>query len=214
LSNSLPDDSSPNTVIDDDGLPDGEIPHENTSDEEAIEKFVSYNFDTHKYLLSEDAQSSLTSDQLTLANDLISYSNVHIAADIAAGNTFIVHDPQTGSVYQYLEGKYVIPIEARYKEGKTAKTWHWNYVRIYIKKTTANKVIAAGATGALASVISYKQARYIINKHFSTPLKGGIYFDVNYGGLAAVGVSIALGEPLVAVAVTALNGVVTKCGYQ
>ncbi|WP_390405840.1 hypothetical protein [Lacticaseibacillus jixiensis] len=177
---------------------DGEVNIDNLVD------YVKVNVSASRFELASDALTDLTNSEYDFLSVQIALSNAHIATMIEDGfEDFFVADPGSDVVYIYNNGilSPVLPsLDARYTEGVTKVTVHWNFVRIYLSRTAANRAVnGMGLTGA-ASYLTTSQIKATASKMFTTPFPGGVWFDINFfdvgvsaiGGLAGVATAILL----------------------
>lgn len=110
-------------------------------------------------------------------------------------------DPQSNNIYNETGMKIVSPTNAtraKYHEGTTNVSFHWNYARVKFSRSYLNRSIAASSILNRPMSFWYNFASLITGKGV---FPGGIWVDLNYFALGiggAVGAA-TLGSALVGI---------------
>jgi len=105
-------------------------------------------------------------------------------------------DPDTKTASLMINGSshdFNILAKSKYHQGVNKVTLHWNYMRVYVKKSLANNIKSGALTTATAVAGAKIKNAYLIAGGAALSflldkikINGGIYFDFNFVSLSIV----------------------------
>ena len=177
----------------------------NLSTQKKLDPYVTV--ENNHYVLSENAKKVVSEEEYNAAKQVIAQTNAAVenSGSVINQNTKVATNDFTlsndeNSVVSLNKGELATR-RKKYHYGVNKVTYHWNYIRVYLNKTTT-QAVAAGAVGGLGALI----ANYV-SGGLATFAVGAISTSVS----ALVGSSIKGG---VWVDYNFLARIVTSCGWQ
>lgn len=150
----------------------------------------------NQYILSEDAKSAVSEEEYNIAKQMIEQTNTAVAntgsiinkKTKVATNQFTLSD-DTNSIVSLDKGTLATK-HKKYHYGVNKVIGHWNYIRVYLNKTTARAVAAGTVSGLGALIAEYvtdglaSAAVAAITASVATlvdsGIKGGVWIDYNF----------------------------------
>ena len=166
----------------------------NLSTQKKLDPYVTV--ENNHYVLSENAKKVVSEEEYNAAKQVIAQTNAAVenSGSVINQNTKVATNDFTlsndeNSVVSLNKGELATR-RKKYHYGVNKVTYHWNYIRVYLNKTTT-QAVAAGAVGGLGALI----ANYVsgglatfavgaisssVSALVGSSIKGGVWVDYNF----------------------------------
>ena len=153
--------------------------------------------ENNHYVLSENAKKVVSEEEYNAAKQVIAQTNAAVenSGSVINQNTKVATNDFTlsndeNSVVSLNKGELATR-RKKYHYGVNKVTYHWNYIRVYLNKTTT-QAVAAGAVGGLGALIAnyvsgwvsyplqWEQLGSSVSALVGSSIKGGVWVDYNF----------------------------------